>query len=247
MSRTPDPTFRTPAGMAVPAVTADVMREVDRVAVEEVGLSVLMMMEHAGRALADPLRGFGGRVVVLAGGGGNGGGGLCAARHLLNAGVDVDVVLGPEPTDLTGAAARQFRVLREAGVSPAADDAVEGADVVVDALVGYGLTGPLRGRAAALVERLDGVESEIRSLDVPSGVNATTGERPGPSIEADLTTTLALPKTGLGDIGPVRLADIGLPRVVFERAGVAYEWPYGDGVTVDLSVDGEGAPSSDAP
>jgi NAD(P)H-hydrate epimerase len=236
MTPNPDPTFRTPDGRVVPAVSAEVMGEVDHVAVEEVGVSVLMMMEHAGRSLADPLRGYGGRVVVLAGSGGNGGGGLCAARHLLNAGVDVRVVLGPDPDDLTDAAARQFGVLREMGVSPAPDGALGDADVVLDALVGYGLSGPLRGRAAALVDRLDEASAEVRSLDVPSGVDATTGERPGLSVDADLTTTLALPKTGLADVGPVRLADIGLPRVVFERAGVDYEWPYGDGVVVDLSV-----------
>jgi NAD(P)H-hydrate epimerase len=235
-----DPTFRTPAGTAVPAVTADGMREVDRVAVEEVGVSLLMMMEHAGRSLADPLRGYDGRVLVLAGGGGNGGGGLCAARHLLNAGVDVDVVLGPDPAELTGAAATQFGVLQEMGVSPAPDESVEGADLILDALVGYGLAGPLRGRTADLVERVGATDAEVRSLDVPSGVNATTGDRPGPSVDADLTTTLALPKTGLADVGPVRLADIGLPRVVFARAGIDYEWPYGDGVAVELAVDGSG-------
>ena len=236
MTPNPEPTFRTPDGQVVPPVTADGMREVDRVAVEEVGVSILMMMEHAGRSLADPLRGYEGRVVVLAGSGGNGGGGLCAARHLLNAGVDGRVVLGPDPADLTGAAARQFGVLHERGVSPTTDDDLESADLVLDALVGYGLSGPLQGRAAALVDRLGEASAEVRSLDVPSGVNATTGERLGPSVDADLTTTLALPKTGLGDVGPVRLADIGLPRVVFEHAGVDYEWPYDDGVSVDLSV-----------
>jgi NAD(P)H-hydrate epimerase len=236
MPPSPDPTFRTPDGRVVPSVDADVMREVDRVAVEEVGVSILMMMEHAGRSLADPLRGYDDRIVVLAGGGGNGGGGLCAARHLLNAGVDVRVVLGPDPDDLTGAVARQFGVLNEMGVSPAADDVLGDAGVVLDALVGYGLSGPLQGRAAALVDRLDDADADVRALDVPSGVNATTGERPGSWVEADLTTTLALPKTGLADVGPVRLADIGLPHVVFDRAGVDYAWPYGDGVAVDLSV-----------
>lgn len=240
MDSPPRPAFRPPDGPPVQPVTAEEMREVDRVAVEDVGVSLLMMMEHAGRSLADPLRGYDGRVVVLAGGGGNGGGGLCAARHLLNAGLDVDVVLGPAPDELTGAAATQFGVLREMGLSTAPGQAVESADLILDAIVGYGLTGPLRGRAARLVERLDGSDAEVRSLDVPSGVNATTGERPGPAVDPDLTTTLALPKTGLGDVGPVRLADIGLPRVVFERAGVDYEWPYGDGVTVDLVVDDSG-------
>ncbi|MEF8842066.1 MAG: NAD(P)H-hydrate epimerase [Haloarculaceae archaeon] len=168
MSADPDPAFRTPGGRGVPSVTAAEMREVDRVAVKEVGVSLLMMMEHAGRSLADPLRGYDGRVVVL----------------------------GPDTTELTGAAATQFGVLREMGVSPAPDGAVARADLVVDALVGYGLSGPLRGRTADLVERVGGTDAEIRSLDVPSGVNATTGE----------------------------------------RAGVDYEWPYGDGATVDLSV-----------
>jgi len=149
----------------------------------------------------------------------------------------VDVVLGPDPDDLGGAAARQFGVLREADVSPASDDAVSGADLVLDALVGYGLAGSLRDRPAALVERLDGAGAEVRSLDVPSGVNATTGERPGPAVDADPTTTLALPKTGLGAVGSVCLADIGLPGVVFERAGLDHEWPYGDGAAVDLAVD----------
>lgn len=65
----------------------------------------------------------------------------------------------------------------------------------------------------------------------------TTGERPGPAVEATLTTAFALPKTGLGDVGPVRLADVGLPTVVFERAGADDEWPDGDGVSVDLSVE----------
>ena len=236
MPPSPTPTFRTPDGRVVPAVSAEGMREVDRVAVEEVGVSIPMMMEHAGRSLADPLRGYDGRVVVLAGSGGNGGGGLCAARHLLNAGVDVRVVLGPDPDGLTGATARQFAVLREMGVSPAPDDALDDADLALDALVGYGLSGPLRGHPAELVDRLGEADPAVRSLDVPSGVDATTGERPGPWVEAGLTTTLALPKTGLGDVGPLRLADIGLPRVVFERAGVDYEWPYGDGVAVDLSV-----------
>ena len=71
-----DPTSRTPDGTPVPAVTTETMREVDRVAVEEVGVPLLLMMQHAGRSLADPLQGHDGRVLVLAGGGN--GGGLCA-------------------------------------------------------------------------------------------------------------------------------------------------------------------------
>lgn len=78
-------TFHTETGIAVPAVTADQMREVDRLAVEEFSLAILQMMENAGRILAAHamamLGGSGGEVAVLAGSGGNGGGGLCCARH----------------------------------------------------------------------------------------------------------------------------------------------------------------------
>jgi len=82
------PTFTTPAGRAVPAVTAAEMAEVDRVAVDEVGLRLLQMMENAGRTLAAQVRALAdGPVTVLAGSGGNGGGGLAAARELANRGL----------------------------------------------------------------------------------------------------------------------------------------------------------------
>ncbi|RLM83512.1 NAD(P)H-hydrate epimerase, partial [Haloarcula sp. Atlit-7R] len=98
------PTFKTERGRVVSAVTADQMREVDRVAVDTVSLGLLQMMEHAGRNLAEVARetvestegtetAENGRIVVLAGNGGNGGGGICAARHLANGGIDVTVVL----------------------------------------------------------------------------------------------------------------------------------------------------------
>ena len=105
--------FETADGRAVPAVTAATMREVDRVAVEEVGLPLLSMMENAGRALARVVRAERGgrRVVVLAGGGGNGGGGLACARHLANRDVPVEVVLDRDPAALAGATATQWRIV----------------------------------------------------------------------------------------------------------------------------------------
>jgi len=97
--------FRTESGRQVAAVTAAEMRDVDRTAVEEFGLSLLQMMENAGRNLARHVRDTGHEpVVVLAGNGGNGGGGLCAARHLANREVDVSVVLDRSPENLEGAA-----------------------------------------------------------------------------------------------------------------------------------------------
>ncbi len=233
-----DPLFWTDEGLPVPAVTAGQMREVDRIAVEEFGLGVLQMMENAGRNLAgnviDMMGRVGGEVTVLAGGGGNGGGGLCSARHLHNRGFEVNLVLDRESSALRGAAADQLRILQAAGLRPAAlsevEEAIRRADVVVDALIGYCLRGAPRGRAAELIELCNTLRAprqratQVLSLDVPSGLNATTGETPGPVVRPHRTLTLALPKTGLRDLaGELYLADIGIPPEVYERLGLSFE------------------------
>jgi len=218
----------------VTAVTADEMRDVDRVAVEDVGLELLQMMENAGRHLAWHARDArDGDVVVVAGSGGNGGGGLACARHLANRDVPVRAVLDRPPGELRGAAAHQYRVLDEMGVPTAVGvESLADADrttTVVDALVGYGLDGGLRPPADAYVERMDDLPGPTVSLDVPSGRDATTGEAPGAAVVPDRTVTLALPKTGLdAGTGRLYLADIGIPRTVYERLGIAYEPPFGD-------------------
>jgi len=234
-----DGEFTTDDGRAVPAVTAAEMAAVDRVAVEEVGLPLLSMMENAGRALAREVASVAeGAVVVLAGDGGNGGGGLAAARRLANAGVAVRVVLDRPPAELTGAAATQHAVVDAmdvpvaAGVDALAAAAPGGAATVVDALVGYGLDGPLRAPVDAFADWASERAGPVVSLDVPSGVDATSGEAPGASVRPDRTVTLALPKTGLADAGGrLRLADIGIPAVVYDRAGVDYGDPF-DGADV---------------
>jgi len=236
------PTFRTADGRSVPAVTADEMRAVDRIAVEETGPELLQMMENAGRTLAAhalELATAGDTVVVLAGGGGNGGGGLCAARHLHDHdhGHGVSVLIDRPPADLEGAAATQRDVLGATPVDLCGPDdwsaaapleAVDGPATVVDAVVGYGLTESLRGTAADLIRACDASgAARVVSLDVPTGVNATTGERPGAAVRPDRTLTLALPKTGLAAVGgDLHLADIGIPPAVFERAGVDYRRPF---------------------
>jgi NAD(P)H-hydrate epimerase len=219
--------FQTAAGCPVPTVTADEMREVDRVATEDVGLQLLQMMENAGRNLALAVREHVGDtddVVVLAGNGGNGGGGLACARHLANHGVSVSVVLDRPGEELTSAAAMQFGVLdaMDVSVGVASETQVTGA-AVVDALVGYGLGGPLRGTGATLVEAIPD-DSTVVSLDVPTGRNATTGDQPGPAVDPDAVVTLALPKTGLVGLDcSITLADIGIPAVVYDSAGISYE------------------------
>lgn len=238
--------FVTADGRPVPAVTAAEMRTVDRIAVEDVGLSLLMMMEHAGRGLAETVEAHApdGPVAVLAGGGGNSGGGLCAARHLANHGREVDVCLDRDPGGLADAPARQYRVLGDAVPDRSADApaAVADAAAVVDALVGYSLEGPPRGRVAELVGLLDEWDGTVVSLDVPTGLDATTGERPGASVRPDVTVTLALPKTGLEAVdGELWLADLGIPSRVFLGAGVDYASPFvGDDWRVTLEPAGPG-------
>ncbi|WP_458186195.1 NAD(P)H-hydrate epimerase [Haladaptatus sp. NG-WS-4] len=212
--------FRTESGVSVPAVTADEMREIDRVAVEDVGLPLLSMMENAGRTLArHALDLSDGAVVVFAGAGGNGGGGLCSARHLANHGVSVRVVLDRSPDELTGATRTQYRIIDSMDV-PFTTESRADTSLVVDAVLGYGLDGSPRGRTADLVEASNDAD-RVLSLDVPSGVDASTGETPGVAVTPDRTLTLALPKTGLADVpGEIFLADIAIPSVVYRRVGV---------------------------
>jgi NAD(P)H-hydrate epimerase len=218
--------FWTEDGMAVPAVTAMQMREVDRIAVEDFGLGILQMMENAGRNLAliaiDMLGGMEGEITVLAGAGGNGGGGLCCARHLHNRGFKVWLVLDREPSALRGAALDQLGILESAGLQPVAPDRAQevigSAQLVVDALIGYSLRGAPRGRAAELIDLCNTHAARILSLDVPSGLDATKGESPGDVVRPQRTVTLALPKMGLGAIpGDLYLADIGIPPEVYHQ------------------------------
>lgn len=221
--------FITDSGKAIPAVTEAEMRAVDHIASKEFGLGILQMMENAGRSLAQHVmerlaereRG----VVVLAGAGGNGGGGLCCVRHLLNHSVEARVVLTKPPGEYTGAAGRQWEILARSGVEPLALDAsgqaLESAAIVVDALLGYSLRGAPRGAAAKLIERCNHAADYVLALDLPSGLDATSGESPGACIRADETLTLALPKTGLRRYaGDLFVADIGIPAAVFGQLGL---------------------------
>ena len=235
--------FQTVEGTTVPTVTSDQMREVDHIAEEEFGLGVLQMMENAGRNLTqnvlDMLGGMPDQVTVLVGSGGNGGGGLCCARHLHNRGVKVNVVLDRESDTLRGSAQHQWYILRAAGLEPThpiqTDAVIHRSQLVIDALIGYSLRGVPRGRAAELIDSCNRHAARVLSLDVPSGLDATTGDSPGVVVRPDRTMTLALPKAGLFSVpGDLYLADIGIPPEVFHHIGVTFEPPFGDRYWVRL-------------
>jgi len=226
--------FRTSTGRSVTAVTADEMRDVDRVAVEDVGLQLLQMMENAGRTLAWHVRDVReSDVTVVAGNGGNGGGGLTCARHLANRDIPTKVVLDRPPEELNGAAAHQCHILDEMDVPVTSGvESLGDADertTIVDALIGYGLGGEVRPPADEYIDRMNDLSGSTVSLDVPSGIDATTGDSLGEAVAPDRTVTLALPKTGLdAPTGRLYLADISIPRTVYDRLGIEYEPPFGD-------------------
>lgn len=222
--------------VALPALTADQMREVDRIMIDELHVDLLQMMENAGRNLADlaACRYAPADAVVLAGPGGNGGGGLAAARHLANRGVGVRVVLAGGRR--TTATERQLDILRRMDV-PTLAEPPHDTDLAIDALLGYSLRGNPRGRAASLIAWANAGSAPVLSLDTPSGLDVTTGEPADPCIRADATLTLALPKVGLigsPHVGRLYLADISVPPQVYARFGFDVGHPFATAPVIEL-------------
>ncbi len=231
----------TPAS-SVPVVDVATMTEVDRLAIEEFGISLPQMMEQAGSHLAEVVRlELGGilvdrSVVVAVGPGNNGGGGLAAARHLINRGARVHVVLARPALRMTEAGRNQLATLVAMGAACCVatydladeelDEILAGADLVVDAILGYNVHGAPRGDVERLVGFVVRANRPVVSLDVPTGVDPDTGEADGIAITAIATMTLALPKPGLmAPVGARRagrlyLADIGLPATLYARLGI---------------------------
>jgi NAD(P)H-hydrate epimerase len=211
------------------------MREADRRTIEDVGIASLVLMENAGRQVVavmessfedfDSLR-----VAVLCGRGNNGGDGFVIARVLAERGLDIGVFLLGQAADVKGDARTNLDVLRNVGgdVIEIADAGawelhgsdVLGSDLVVDALFGTGLSGPLTGLAETIVADLNASDRPVVSVDLPSGLSADTADVPGPAVDATLTVALAAPKLPLvlppaeALTGKLVIADIGIPSSV---------------------------------
>jgi NAD(P)H-hydrate epimerase len=210
----------------LPALSTDQMVEVDRLMIEEWHILLIQMMENAGRNLAELARRFlGGKVegrtvVVLCGTGNNGGGGLVAARHLHNWGAQVHVILVGNPDRLKQVPAHQWRIAKKMDLLTN-DTQLEEADLIVDAIIGYGMTGSPRPMVAEWIERANASTRPILALDAPTGLDTTTGVPAEICIRATATLTLALPKTGLQNlqaqpyVGDLYLADISVPPELY--------------------------------
>ncbi len=205
-----------------PLPDAETMRGVDRWAIEDQGVSGLDLMERAGTGVARAVEvhGCDGPVAVLCGKGNNGGDGLVVARLLREAGREVTVVCVAPAEELKGdAAANLARLPGEAPVALAQGAAaIERASVIVDALLGTGFAGAPHGAVGEAIELINQADGAVVAVDVPSGVDASSGVVSGEAVRAEVTVTFHASKPGLWIMpgkrhsGEVRTIDIGIPR-----------------------------------
>jgi hydroxyethylthiazole kinase-like uncharacterized protein yjeF len=186
---------------------------VDRLTAERFAVPVAWLMEAAGWQVARHCRA---RAYVVCGRGNNGGDGLATARHLHRWGRLTGVAC-TEVDALAGPAADEAAALRALGIAIDREPDPRDAQLVVDALLGTGLTRPPEGKVRSWIELIEGWGRRVVSIDLPSGLDADTGRAPGACVEAWLTVTLGLPKPGLlvadgpRQAGEVWVADIGIP------------------------------------
>lgn len=233
--------FTTGEGITIPAVTTSQMIEIDRIAIEETGPNLYQMMENAGRNLAltiiDEISEISNpTIVILVGTGGNGGGGICAARHLANRNYKVKLLI-TDSSRLKNVPKKQFEMFENAGGEVIVNLDGINADIIVDALIGYSLSNAPRGKSLQFIEWANSLSAIKISLDVPSGIDSTTGENYGAYFHTESTLTLALPKTGLIEekCGKILLGDIGIPKIVYDKIGIDYKSPFDNRFVVKLN------------
>lgn len=221
-------------------VTAQEMAFLDNMTVEESGIPGLILMENAGRGIAeivfkklgDPADKC---IHIFCGPGNNGGDGYVVARWLINHRAKVSVFLLADPEKITGDALAHLQILRALGHEPfriksAADLPSEKSDVIVDAMLGTGVQGRLKELYACVVEHINAQKALIIAVDIPTGVNADNGAVIGEAVRADVTATLALLKRGLlftpgrEYCGKVKIVDISMPLVLIEKNHPQVYW-----------------------
>ena len=202
----------------LPNLTSAQVKQVDALAEERFGISVEWLMEAAGWQVARFCRQ---PAAVVCGVGNNAGDGLAAARHLHRWGRLASVCC-VEPARIRGPAAKELEALRKVGVQVSTELDLDGAEVVLDAIFGTGLTRPPEGKFAEWIERINASGKSVIAVDIPSGLDADSGVAYAPCIQANVTITLGLPKPGLMNLrGRVLVADIGIPHEAYAAVGAA--------------------------
>ncbi len=203
------------------------MKAIEKEAVAKQGISIYELMERAGGAVAKEaheMLGKSGQVLVFCGSGNNGGDGFIAARLLAAQQFDVEVIMLTAADELTGAAQRAFRTIEKLNSVKKTSFSLEkrpyNADLVIDAVLGFGLKGNLRGNTAKAISIINSIKATILSVDLPSGVNSDTGQVRGEAVKATRTVTFTCSKAGMAIypganfVGSIRVADIGIEKTI---------------------------------
>ena len=220
------------------------MKEIDRIAIEEIGIPGTVLMENAGLRVVRALKGRFPKpedetIVIVAGKGNNGGDGFVVARHLFNSGARPEVLLLAMKEDVKGDAAVNLAVANKLGIPVTeirtsaewkkARVNVFHATILVDALFGTGLLKPLDGLFAEAVVDINKSAAFKVAVDIPSGLSSDSFEMIGPCVKADLTVALAAPKIAhifppaAGCVGDLVVAPIGIPPFLFEKPELKLE------------------------
>lgn len=208
-------------------------RTLDQNASEKVGVSSLILMENAGRAATDVLTqlGVSGKILICCGKGNNGGDGLVMARHLTIRKIATQILLFAKPDELSADAKAQWHIIKNLNIpflivveqlNEVLMPQLQSADWVVDALFGTGFSGEMRSPFDRVIQLINTLAKKVISLDIPSGLDADTGQPSSSTIKAHHTVTFAAPKLGFASqeaapfLGTVHVVDIGVPLTPIE-------------------------------
>jgi NAD(P)H-hydrate epimerase len=205
-------------------ITSLQARRLDACAINDYGIPAFVLMDHAGKAVAQEasrlFKRKKGHVIAICGGGNNGGDGIVAARWLKGWGIDAEVWWLRDPKDYKGGVALHASIARRLSIRFKAFDPkarISGKSVIIDALLGTGTKGELREDYRRAIEWVNRMHCPVVAVDIPSGLDADTGRPLGMAVKADVTVTMAVPKKGLvvararPFVGKLVVADIGIP------------------------------------
>ncbi|MBI5327749.1 MAG: NAD(P)H-hydrate dehydratase [Deltaproteobacteria bacterium] len=225
-------------------VDSATMRQLDEKAIKNYGIHGLVLMENAGRGVADIIeRDFGNlkgkRVSIFSGKGNNGGDGFVVARHLLNKGFNACVYLIAQRRDVNGEVKVNLNILEKMGgeiVSVVSKKSLQrhGVNIlhsclIVDAIFGTGLSADVKGIQRDVIEFINRLNKQVVAVDIPSGLDASNGRVLGSCVKATITATMAIPKIGIlvypgvDYAGRVEIVDIGMPRQLIEDEKISWE------------------------
>jgi len=224
--------------MKFPFISAKQMALIDKIMVEQTGIQVIQMMEIAGldTALLAKTMCRGKNIAVLCGKGNNGGDGIVAARHLTNFGFNCSLIFPFNPSLLKNVPLHQLKIAKKMR-TPILNSQnklqkrkvlglISKSNLIIDSLIGYNLRGNPKKDFAELIDAANASKKQVLAIDVPSGLDASTGKAFDPCIKASATLALTLPKTGLRKkqakkfVGKIFVGYLTVPSFVAKKAKI---------------------------